>query len=255
MAVQTNTAMFWFRFLQTGYGRRVTASPPDPAVFWFWYLQTVYGRPAQPGRALVGFLQTGYGRPSQPGRIMVPAFTDRLRPARPPRPYFGWFLQTGYGRPARPGRALVRFLSHPAVLWYRFLQTGYGRPAPAVFRYRFLRPYFGIGFTARLRPARPTRSCFSTVSSQPGRVMVPVSTERLRPARPTRPYFGNCSCRPGYGRPARPGRISVIVLADRLRPARPTRPFFGTGSYRPDTAVLRPCPLDPAVLGLKPVLW
>ncbi|KAI8849456.1 hypothetical protein BC829DRAFT_416704 [Chytridium lagenaria] len=239
MAVQTNTAMFWFRFLQTGYGRS-----------------------ARPGRALYMFLQTGYGQPARPGRILVLVLTDRLRPARPTRPcfsrvptdrlrpalptrpYYGTgfyrpvtagppnpavfryrFLQTGYGRPARPGRALVRFLSHPAVLWYRFLQTGYGRPArpgrisvpvlTAVFRYWFLQP----GYGGPPDPARPTR-------------FLP------NPAVLWYRFLQN-----GYGRPARPGRISVIVLADRLRPARPTRPYFGNCFCRPVTAG----PPDPAV--------
>ncbi|KAI8842964.1 hypothetical protein BC829DRAFT_446404 [Chytridium lagenaria] len=231
MAVQTNTAMFWFRFLQTGYGRS-----------------------ARPGRAL-----TAYGRSARPGCLLVPVLTDGLRPARPTRPYFGsdrlrpalptrpyygtgfyrpvtagppapaviWFLflQTGYGRPARPGRALTGYgrPAQPAVFRYRFLQTGYGRPA---------RP--GRALTGYGRPARP------------GRISVPVLTAVFRywflqpgygrPARPGRALNG-------YGRPARPGRISVIVLADRLRPARPTRPYFGNCFCRPVTAG----PPDPAV--------
>ncbi|KAI8828505.1 hypothetical protein BC829DRAFT_424184 [Chytridium lagenaria] len=258
MAVQTNTAMFWFRFLQTGYG------------------PTGYGQPARPGRILVLVLTDRLrpARPTRPCFSRVP--TDRLRPALPTWPYYGtgfyrpvtagppapaviWFLflQTGYGRPARPGRALVRFLSHPAVLWYRFLQTGYGRPAqPAVFRYRFLQTGYG-------RPARPGRALTGYGRpARPGRISVPVLTAVFRywflqpgygrPARPGRAlvrFLPNPAVlwyrflQNGYGRPARPGRISVIVLADRLRPARPTRPYFGNCFCRPVTAG----PPDPAV--------
>ncbi|KAI8846249.1 hypothetical protein BC829DRAFT_445517 [Chytridium lagenaria] len=181
MAVQTNTAMFWFRFLQTGL------------------------RP------------TAYGRSARPGCLLVPVLTDGLRPARPTRPYFGsvGFLQTGYGRP-----------SNPAVLWYRLLQTGYGRPA---------RPgrNLVLVLTNRLRPARPTRSCFNRLrpARPTGRISVPVLTNRLRPACPD-PVTG-------YGRPARPGRISVPVLTAVFRywflqpgygrPARPGRALTGYG--------------------------
>ncbi|KAI8827672.1 hypothetical protein BC829DRAFT_450555, partial [Chytridium lagenaria] len=152
MAVQTNTAMFWF-----GSYKPVTAGPPDPA--------------------------TAYGRSARPGCLLVPVLTDGLRPARPTRPYFGsvGFLQTGYGRPPnRPyyGTGFYRPVTAgppaPAVFRYRFLQTGYGRPArpgraltgygrparpgrisvpvlTAVFRYWFLQPGYG-------RPARPGRA-------------------------------------------------------------------------------------------------
>ncbi|KAI8834512.1 hypothetical protein BC829DRAFT_448393 [Chytridium lagenaria] len=101
---QYDPAVYWYQFLRTGY-----VWPADPS---YRFLQTGYGRPARPGRILTGygrparpgriwypFLQTGYGQPARPGRILVPVFTDRIRTARPTRPYFG----NGSSRPYTAG--------------------------------------------------------------------------------------------------------------------------------------------------------
>ncbi|KAI8849230.1 hypothetical protein BC829DRAFT_443217 [Chytridium lagenaria] len=229
MAVQTNTAMFWFRFLQTGYGR---SARPGRAL-------TAYGRSARPGCLLVPVLTDGL-RPARPTR---PYFgSDRLRPALPTRPYYGTgfyrpvtagppapavfryrFLQTGYGRPARPGRAL----------------TGYGRPArpgrisvpvlTAVFRYWFLQPGYG-------RPARPGRALNGYGRpARPGRISVIVLADRLRPARPTRPYFGNCSCRPVTAGPPDPAVFRYRFLQTGY--GRVTALSSGPGRVGSETAI------------------
>ncbi|KAI8830164.1 hypothetical protein BC829DRAFT_423641 [Chytridium lagenaria] len=145
----------------TGSYRPDTDGPPDPAVFWY------------------PFLQTRYGRPARPCRILVPVLTDRIRTARPTRPYFG----TRFYRPDTDGPP------DPAVFWYPFLQTGYGRPARPG---RILVPVL----TDRIRTA-----------ARPGRILVPVLTDQIRTARPTRPYFGTGSSRPYTAGSTGPGRV------------------------------------------------
>ncbi|KAI8848204.1 hypothetical protein BC829DRAFT_417829 [Chytridium lagenaria] len=157
------------------------------------------------------------------GCHLVPAFTNGLRLARRTHPCFGsstyrpFRAWSGYGRPARdPNPGL-------AVLWYRFLKTGYGRPARPG---RILVPVF----TDQIRTARPTEPPDTDSPPDPAVFWYPfLQTGYGQPADPA--VFWYTFLQTKYGRPARPGRILVPVLPDRIRPG----------------------PVDPAVLGLKPL--